>query len=90
MTAQEILDREGFLVLHSYSPLMIGDIWESNGPTILSLGIEPGTKLVVIGEISRSDAKRHNETYFVPDPPTSRAFTDQDYDSYFFYKVTAE
>jgi hypothetical protein len=54
--AQEIFEREGYLVLWSTVPQKIGEVAEVTESEQL---IEKGTKLVVIGTVTRAEAVRY-------------------------------
>jgi hypothetical protein len=58
VTAQEIYEREGFLVFSAVCEYRIGSVVESEREGSI---LPVGTKLVIVGELTEDEARRANK-----------------------------
>jgi hypothetical protein len=63
VTMQEIFDHEGYVILASMTPSKVGDVREIHFDDDLA---PRGTKLVVIGEATKTEARRYFRRYNLP------------------------
>lgn len=85
MTAQEIYEREGFLVLYSEWPRELGKQTTHQNPSESNL-VPAGTPFVPVAEITGREAYN----FFTRNKISTAPWGDPCYDMFNFYKIIAE
>lgn len=85
MTAQEVLDREGFLPLASCNRYSVGEVIQLS-PKALGILVRADVKAVVVGILSKAEFRKLETKYLKHFPAGTVARCQQPY----FYKVIAE